>query len=425
MIGEYSNIIKKFDFDCCISDLDENILTFANQTISNLFNDKEFSDVAFKVGNIEEHGKTETFYCNRAIVGVQSDIFKVLLFGKNFAESSIVKNENKNTNNINEDDEPGSIIIPDVSPAGFEIVLKLFYLQDSRLTNETVIDVLYICEKYMLNKSIKNICLTFLKKYTMFDPSLILDAILKMKKTGLWNVSSRKQAFLDGLASIKGEKYTQLIMNPKLLYLDCEIIKKLLVANKLRKVSMENQWILIHRWSKFQIILLTRDMNKSIDTRGNININTNDDNYDDEKQKEKNEFVLTSLDDDDDDANDEDDASEIKSIEKENVTDKDKEKRRLDKGQQMYDLGWINQRLENVDMENSHVLSQWGQNMVTLVPYINFDRMNPVYFAQNVWPKLNILAKITNDEYINEVISGTNRQTTDGWYNVPGVFLQT
>ena len=262
--------------------------------------------------------------------------------------------------------------------------------------------------KYMLNASIKNACLKFVQEYIIVEPCLLINTILKMQQNGMWHVSNFKVTFFSHLANVfsTNEKCQQLILNPKILWFNPETIKQILglfqACNNRSinyMVSMDNQWAFIDRWSKFQIILKTQiNVGYNYGSKAATKII----NDDDAKQNDKT-VSMRSLEDGESDGDSE---SKTITIEAESNLNSFH-----------YEVKWINERIQSLNMENDDVLAQWGNNMLKLIKYIKFDAMNPIYFAKHVWPKLIILAKNTNDDFVKEIVSN-QAALIDGWYSI-------
>ena len=419
-----------------ISELSGIASSSVKSRFGNLYNNKKFCDVTIKVGNKEKHFETATFYANRAILACQSNIFGTLLYSKLFAESAA----------------NSTVVIEDVSPAAFDFLLQLFYLMDPNMTHSNCIDILYACEKYMLT-DLKQACFDYIGRYMLSKANSLIDTVVQLKKNGLFDFI-RAQGFMQNLPKFDKSECKLLLLNPNILYFDTEMIEEIifksgLLSNRKRsviKISMENQWNFIDRWAKFQIILENKRREEEAKAAAKAKEEKENATIEDDEKKSDEKENITSLDDDDDDndtvqVNSNGDISGIGGIsgintiqnydefkdagvslisqslgdfETNNMGGYGDRKDNVDE----IDVWLINRQIETLDMKDKNIQIVWAQKMLKFVKYVDFKQMDQVFFACEVWPKIEIISQVTDQPLAQDLIQKTTIKNNmiDGWF---------
>ena len=136
-----------------INDLDGQVMPTKNQNVESLLTNKELCDVTFRVGN--ESVGVRDFCGIRALFACQSEIFKLMLFGK-MSES-----------------KPNSVvIINDIDPTSFEIFQKYCYGLNPLITMNNVVSLLSIGDKYLI-PNLQGLCMKFIKHFVIDSDRII------------------------------------------------------------------------------------------------------------------------------------------------------------------------------------------------------------------------------------------------------------
>lgn len=241
-----------------LSSVDDFIPTVITTKIYSLVHESETADVTFEVGNVETG--IETFYCHRILFACQSKVFRSMLFGGMYESQS---------------NKSGCIVkINDISPQIFKILKESFYGGDSVITGENVVELLYLSEKYLVDY-LSEACLKYIKNYCIGNNvhvnnsvnnnnnykgnlSLLLTVILKMHEKGM--LSIMQTILTNHKFCLSRYQCQKLLFDDKFLLFDEMSAKYLIFDSKLVDdaiISMENKWLLIHRWCKAKMLINT------------------------------------------------------------------------------------------------------------------------------------------------------------------------
>ena len=233
-----------------------NLTKFIENNFIKLLNNKELSDVSFKVGRYESEYKI--FYGIRSIFAIHSPIFKNLLYG------SMFESINKNLDNY--------IIINDLEPNIFEYLQKLFYGINIKncINIDNVAGLLYASEKYFL-KELKEECIFFIN-ININNINNILTILCNLMIYGLSNHDIYKN-IIDNIKINNFEICYKIIKNKNVLKFNRILLENFIFkSNKFNKyINVNDLWFLLIQWSKYQ---------NNISNNINYNINNNDSNDD-------------------------------------------------------------------------------------------------------------------------------------------------
>ena len=247
-----------------IDDLDGQAMPTKNQNVESLLKNAELCDVTFRVGNTS--CGVRDFCGIRALFACQSNIFKLMLFGK-MSES-----------------KPNSIVvINDIDPDSFEIFQKYCYGLNPLITMNNVVSLLYIGDKYLIT-NLQSLCCKFIENFVINSTTIInvnffvklLVALFDKGLTKQINIILYSYKSIQTLTErqcvniIKSSYFNQLHYSivQQLLFGDSSKFIEYIVFNNAKNiavningvqdhnhVTMELIWYMLEQWCKYQVKL--------------------------------------------------------------------------------------------------------------------------------------------------------------------------